>query len=414
LSGSDAGVFRISARLRTVAAPLKRSVLRSALRLLAPRVQGPVPTDTVRRILLSGSMGIGNALMFEPLLQALRERFPGAHLAVTVEADAPSRALFGWPGLVDEVIVVPAADGLARALAALRIARRGWDLCVVRFNGATHEILVAAIFGRIPYRVGHVSSGRFSSTFDWVFNVPVAMGDYDHEVDRYLALAEALGQVPRRRAPMLVLPQEDRAEAERVAHELGLDRGRPWVAIQPGSSALQQWKRWPVEHWRMLASGLTAAGFDVLGLGSGSERDLLAEICRDTGAMNLAGSCSLRVAAALLERCELLVSTDSALMHVAAAVGTPVVAIFGPTDRTRTRPYGTGSTLVVPAHCRGNRAPCLAPNGTLSPDCTWRECMVSITPERVLAAVRERLAATVSGGAGPIPVGRFPVPEATR
>ena len=63
--------------------------------------------------------------MFEPLLQALRERFPGAHLAVTVDAGAPSRELFGWPGLADEVIVVPAAGRLARALAALRIGRRG-------------------------------------------------------------------------------------------------------------------------------------------------------------------------------------------------------------------------------------------------------------------------------------------------
>jgi ADP-heptose:LPS heptosyltransferase len=214
--------------------------------------------------------------------------------------------------------------------------------------------------------------------------------------------------------PLLVVPPKDRVEAERLAHDLGLDRGRPWVAIQPGSSALQQWKRWPVEHWRMLAGGLAAAGLDVLGLGSGDERDLLAEICRDTGAINLAGSCSLGAAAALLERCELLVSTDSALMHMAGAVGTPVLGIFGPTDRTRTGPYGAGSTLLVPAHCRGNRQPCLAPNGTLSPECTWRECMQSITPEHVLAVVRERLAATVSGGAGPVPVGRAPVSETAR
>jgi lipopolysaccharide heptosyltransferase II len=400
LSATDPGVLRGRARLRAATGPLNRFALRSALRLLAPRVTGPIPSEGVRRILLSGSMGIGNAVMFEPALRALRDRFPVAHLAVALDADAASRAVFDWPGLVDEVIVVRGSSRLARAIAGLRLARQGWDLCVVRFNGATHEIVMAAIFGRIPYRVGHVSGGRFSSQLDWLFNLPVVMGDYDHEVDRYLALVEKLGHVPSRRAPRLAVPDEDRAAVQRLTRDLGLAPGRPWVAIQPGSSAHQQWKRWPPEHWRTLASGLTAAGLAVLGLGSADERDLLAEICRGTGAVNLAGSCSLRVAAAVLERSELLVSTDSALTHIAGAVGTPVIGIFGPTDRTRTRPYGTGHTLLVPVDCRGNREPCLAPNGVLSPDCTWRECMRSIRPEEVVTAVRERCAAPAHGGAG--------------
>jgi lipopolysaccharide heptosyltransferase II len=411
LSATDPGVLRIRARLRAATGSLNRFALRSALRLLAPRVPGPIPSEGVRRILLSGSMGIGNAVMFEPVLRALRDRFPAAHLAVTLDADAASRAVFGWPGLVDEVIVVRGSSRLTRAIAGLRLARQGWDLCVVRFNGATHEVVVAAIFGRIPYRVGHVSGGRFSSQLDWLFNLPVVMGDYDHEVDRYLALAEKLGHVPSRRAPRLAVPDEDRATAQRLTRDLGLAPDRPWVAIQPGSSAHQHWKRWPPEHWRTLASGLTAAGLAVLGLGSADERDLLAEICRGTGAVNLAGSCSLQVAAAVLERSQLLVSTDSALTHIAGAVGTPVIGIFGPTDRTRTRPYGTGHTLLVPVDCRGNREPCLAPSGVLSPDCTWRECMRSIRPEEVVAAVRARVAAPAHGGAVRPPAGRFTLGE---
>jgi ADP-heptose:LPS heptosyltransferase len=127
----------------------------------------------------------------------------------------------------------------------------------------------------------------------------------------------------------------------------------------------------------------------VIALGSRDEFGLLSEICRETGASNLAGACSLRVAAGMLERCELLVSSDSSLMHIAGAIGTPVLCISGPTDRTRTRPYGATSTLLVWDQCRGNREPCLAPNGVLSPHCTWHECMRSIRPDRVLAAVQE-------------------------
>lgn len=407
MSISDPGAPRLRARLRAAIGLLTRRVLRSALHLLAPRASSPIPSERVRRILISGSMGIGNAVMFEPVLRALRERFPGAHLAVALEPDAASRAIFGWPGLVDEVIVGSGSSRLTRGIAGLRLARRGWDLCVVRFNGATHEMVVAAIFGRIRYRLGHVSSGRFSSQLDWLFNLPVTMGDYDHEVDRYLAMVEKLGHVPSRRAPRLVVPEEDRVLALRVTRELGLPPDRQWVAIQPGSSAHQQWKRWPSEHWRAVASGLAAAGFAVLALGSADERNLLAEICRDTGAVNLGGSCSLQVAAAILERCELLVSTDSALMHIAGAVGTPVIGLFGPTDRTRTRPYGTGHTVLVPVDCRGSREPCLAPSGVLSIDCTWRECMRRIRPEEVLAAARKHCGASAHGDTARSSAGRF-------
>ncbi len=380
----------MKAQLRSAAGRLNRIVLRGALRILAPRADDVITGEQVRRILLSGSMGIGNAVMLEPLLHALRERFPGAHIAVTIDPTSPSLAVFRWSGLVDEVIVLPQASRLASVIAGLRLARRRWDLCLIRFNGATRELVVAAIFGRIRYRVGHVTSGRYRSELDWLFNLPVTMHDYDHEVDRYLALVERLGMQPSRRAPCLAVPDEDRVEAARVMEDLGVAVDRPLAAIHPGTSSLQAWKRWPTEHWRALASGLTEARFTVLALGSADERDRVKEICHETGAINAAGVFSLRVVAAVLERCELLVCTDSAIMHIAGAVGTPIFSIFGPTDRTRTRPYGMGHIMLTPVGCRGSTEPCLAPSGILSPDCTWRECMESIRPEAVLTAVAKR------------------------
>jgi lipopolysaccharide heptosyltransferase II len=375
------------ARLRSAAGRLHRLALRGALRALAPRVAPGIPGAEVRRVLVSGSMGIGNAVMFEPLLHALRDRFPAAHLAAVVAADAPSRAILEWPGLVDEVIVVRGSSRLARAFAGFRLARQRWDLCVIRFNGATQEMVVAAIVGRIPYRVGHVTSGRFRSELDWLFNYPVTMGDSDHEVDRYLALAERTGQVPTRRAPSLTLAAADRASSQAILERLGVTPQSLLIAFQPGTSAHQLWKRWPSEHWRALARGLTAAGFAVIALGSADESNLLDEICRDTGAVNAAGACSLRQAAAILERSVLLVCTDSGLMHIAAAVGTPIVGIFGPTDQSRTRPYGAGHLALRPANCRGHRVPCLNLMGELSPECTWDACLRSIPPEEVQTRV---------------------------
>jgi lipopolysaccharide heptosyltransferase II len=379
----------VSARLRAAGGRLHRAVLRGALRALAPRVPDGV-VQPIRRILVSGGMGIGNAVMFEPALNALRERFPGAHLAVVVDETSASLGLLRWPGLVDEVIVVPGGSRLARAMAGVHLARRNWDLCVVRFNGATQELIVAAVLGRVPYRVGHVSSGRYRSEMDWLFNLPVTMGEWDHEVDRNLALAERLGHEPSRRAPALTLREGDRAAAAALLGRLGVAPDRPIIALQPGTSAHQQWKRWPTEHWRALTHGLTEAGLAVVALGSGDERTLLDQVCGGTGAVNAAGACSLQESAAILERAELLVCTDSALMHVAGAVGTPVVAILGPTDRTRTRPYGNEHVLLTPANCCGNNVPCLSVTGELSPECTWEACLRSIRPRDVLRAVLER------------------------
>jgi lipopolysaccharide heptosyltransferase II len=332
-------------------------------------------------------MGIGNAVMLEPLLHALRERFPDAHLAAAVRTSAASRAVWEWPGLVDEVVVLRDGSRPALLREALRLTRGAWDLYVVRFNGATYEFVVSAVLGRVPYRLGHVTSGRFHSKVDWLFNLPVTMGDYDHEVDRYLSLAERLGWTPSRRTPQLRVSEADRRCGDELLRQLGVTPGETVIGIQPGTSAHQTWKRWPVEHWKSLTTQLVQTGFTVVGLGSHSERALVEEICGSSGARNLAGKCSLREAAAVLERCRLLVCTDSGLMHVAAAVGTRVVGIFGPTDRTRTRPYGTGHTLLVPAHCRSHTEPCLAPGGDLAASCTWQTCMPSIRPDEVLGAI---------------------------
>ena len=381
----------IGRQRRSVAGYLRRLATRAALRALEPRILGLSAKVQVRRILVSGSMGIGNAVMLEPLLHALRERFPSAHLAVTVSEDAPSLALLRWPGLVDEVIIVRAKGRLESTRVGLRLARRRWDLCVIRFNGITQELVTAMVFGRIPYRVGHVSSGRFHSNMDWLFNLPVTMGDYDHEVDRYLALAERLGQIPSRREPSLWLRDDDIRTAVSALQDLGLTGDQRVVAIQAGTSAHQAWKRWPPEHWRVLVGALINAGFAVVAFGSKDERNLVDQICSGTSAVNAAGICSLRVAAAILARCKVLICTDSGLMHIAAAVGTPTVSLFGPTDRTRTRPRGARHTILGPASCRGNAVPCLSPMGILASDCTWRRCMASITPQEVLSALQSHL-----------------------
>jgi len=372
----------------------------AALRIFGTGVPERLPgSSDIRSILISGTMGIGNAILFEPTLRAFRNHFPAAHLTVLLDHNAPSRAIFGWTGAVDEIIEITPGSRSRRLWQGALLARRKWDVGVVRFNGLTYELALAAVFARIRYRVGHVSSGRYWHELDWIFNLPVPMREYDHEVDRYLALAERLGIQPARRIPELTVSAAAAATARDTLTGLCVGTDGPLVAIQPGTSPLQKWKRWPLGHWREVVGRLTALGVPVVGLGSAEERELVQSVCEGTPARNAAGLGSLEESAGVLQRSDVLVCTDSGLMHVAAAVGRPVVAIFGPTDRTRTTPVGPSHRVLTPPGCHP-RVPCLSPNGVLSAACTPDGCLRSITPDVVVDAVMDLLRARRSVAIG--------------
>ncbi len=356
-------VLRTRTRLRAATGPLNRFALRSVLRFLAPRVHGPIPSEGIRRILISGSMGIGNAVMFEPALRALRERFPAAHVAVALDPEARQSAVFSWPGLVDEVIVVRGESRGARAIAGLRLARRGMGSVRRPLQRRDARGRHAAIFGRIRYRVGHVSGGRFSSELDWLFNLPVTMGDYDHEVDRYLALVEKLGRCRLAVRLDWLYPTKIGRRPRALPRISGFAPDRPWLRSSPGAARINSGSAGQPSTGEPLASGLTAARFTVLGLGSADEQDLLAEICHETGVVNLAGSSHSTWPQRSSSEVSSWFPPIAPSTHIAGAVGTPIFSIFGPTDRTRTRPYGTGHTMLMPVGCRGNRNPVSLPAG---------------------------------------------------
>jgi len=146
-------------------------------------------------------------------------------------------------------------------------------------------------------------------------------------------------------------------------------------------------KLWPAEHWADLARRL--AGQDVLLAltGSDSDRATTAAIAQQAGLggrlLDLAGRTGLKQVAALLSLADLLVSTDTGVMHLAAALGTPVVALFGPTDPARTGPYGHGHMVLrLGLEC----SPCFDRN------CDHPRCLQELMPQAVAAAVEARLA----------------------
>jgi ADP-heptose:LPS heptosyltransferase len=147
---------------------------------------------------------------------------------------------------------------------------------------------------------------------------------YQPEVFRYLEVAELIGAPPVTYRPTFALKDSDIEEAERVAPRTGTGR----VVLHPGAHDPR--RRWPTDRFAAVAQALVRQGLDVVVTGTSRESDLVAQVCDGAGAgvKSLAGQLSLGGLAGLLARSTVVVSNDTGALHLAAAVGTPVVGLF--------------------------------------------------------------------------------------
>ena len=329
------------------------------------------------RILLVRFSSLGDVLLMTPLIRALRVRHPDATLtAMTKESWAP--LLSANPHL-DEVVAITSGDsvvGLARALRGANYTHR-LDL----HTSARSRMLRLLV-------PGHWNSFRTRrrerrALIRWKrdtygIHVPIA--------ERYFEAATELDVRPDgRSAELFISPAaEARADSWLAAH--GLDQAARLVAFAPG--AAHATKRWPLAHWRTLAANLGQAGIHVVVLGDARERDAAAcLIAASPGrSASAAGDLDLQASGALLRRCSALVSGDTGPMHMAAAVGTPVVALFGPTvELFGFFPYQARAAVIERTlTCR----PCSSKGG---PHCPLghHRCMTEILPEEVMARTVE-------------------------
>lgn len=326
-----------------------------------------------RRILMIKLSSLGDIIHSLPVLHSLKEHWPQASVDWLV--DESYRELLKEHPELDQVIPLPRGrfsrpGEVLHLLQALR--HRRYDL-VIDLQGLLRSgILSAAAGGRV--RIGFASAREGSSL---LYNIHVSVPSADmHAVDRYLLVAHALG-ASTNGAPSFVLPE--RRGARKYAAEVMPGGRMPDIAISPAT----RWKTkcWPSPRYAALADRLVkelkARAFF---LGGDTDRKVITEIRNLMGgnAINLSGT-TLTELVALIRRADLLVSPDSGPMHIAAAVGTPVVALFGPTNPARTGPY-TRKAKVLQAHL--DCLPCYRKR------CESRDCMQAITVEEVFTAVR--------------------------
>ncbi|MEO8347507.1 MAG: lipopolysaccharide heptosyltransferase II [Acidobacteriota bacterium] len=310
---------------------------------------------------------IGDAVMSLPVLRALKRSAPARGLAVL--ARRGPAAIYRAEGSADDVLVAP---GLFAA--AGRAARGGFGEAWLLPN--SFRAALVPFLARVPERIGYASDGR-APLLTLALPPPPRTG---HQLRDYDPLLESRGIEPDLDPPRLPLSAESAARAQEALARAGLPTDRPLVLLAPGA-AFGWTKRWPAERFGRLGPLLIERGLlSALVIGPGEER--LAEEARVAagGYLPALGADLGPVeVAALAARAEVVVSNDSGPMHLAAAVGTPVVAIFGPTDPGRTGPSGVPSEVLDRyVFC----SPCYLK------ECPYQhECMREIGVEAVLGAV---------------------------
>lgn len=293
--------------------------------------------DGKPRILIVRLSAVGDCVQTMPLASALRERFPNCQLTWVVEkASAP---LVAAHGAVDRLIVLP--KRFAYSLHAVRWLRS--ELQRERFDltfdpqGLTKSGLVAWLSGAAR-RIGFArpAAREINPWLQTELVTPRAL----HRVDRYLELLRPLGvDLPAVRFG-LHLPSEATDFAADFCRQADLSGG--FVALNPGAG----WdsKRWPPERFAVVARQLSARGVASVVTWGGNQERAWAEaiVTGSKEAAVLAPPTSLVQLAALLRRARLFVGSDTGPLHLAAAVGTPCVALFGASEAAACGPYGPG------------------------------------------------------------------------
>lgn len=345
------------------------------------------------KLLIRATNWVGDAIMSLPALQAARKRFAHAH--ITILALPYVAQLYEGQGIADELMVYDRAGvhrgwrGRERLASELKAKR--FDVALLLQNA--FDAAWVAWRAAIPQRIGYNRDGRGLLLTNAVA-APKPGAIPAHEKYYYLELLKRAGwldELPEVREISLRVTPESLQRAEAMLQRLGARAGAPRIAVGAGASYGSA-KCWPPERFAAALNRLVEErDADVILFGTPAEVPVAAAIqaglCGKV--VDLAGKTAIAELPALLARCTTFLGNDSGAMHVAAAVGLPVVAVFGPTDSRGTAPV-TPRGIVVQE--RPYCSPCF-----LRRCPTDHRCMKAIAPERVGAAVMQSLAEVSAG-----------------
>lgn len=329
------------------------------------------------KILIRATNWIGDAVISLPAIRAVRQCYPRAELCILARPWVA--AVYEGEPCINRILLLHgkagAGDFGAKWRCAQELRRERFDLAIALPNSFESALLLW--LAGIPGRVGYAGDGR-SLLLTRAVPRPEPGSIARHERYYYLELLRRAGiiqEVPQ--VPDIRLEGADtaRARGEMLLAARGIRL--PVIGVSPGA-AYGGAKRWLPERFAAAARMVAEkTGASVLILGSDAERDLCGEVAAGCGGVNLAGSTTLREFIDMTAACLGYLSNDSGAMHIAAALGIPSVAVFGPTDETATGPVGPTARLTrVAVEC----APCLKRECPID-----HRCMTRVSAEKVAA-----------------------------
>ncbi|MCI0698071.1 lipopolysaccharide heptosyltransferase II [candidate division KSB1 bacterium] len=340
-----------------------------------------------KKILIVQTAFIGDVILATPLAEAAQQKFPGSHIdfmAIPAAANLLEKNPF-----VHRVLIFD-KRGNQRGLTALwkmaaRLQQEHYDLALVPHRSLRSALLVW--LAKIPQRIGFDRSAGA-----WLFTKRVLYRQ-KHEVERNLDLLRALNGTISISSPKIIWDEKDTQIVDSFCGDNTI-KGRWFCALAPGS--VWATKRWPAERFAELARRLIAeTGAQIYLIGGQSDAELCARLAREIGeaCINTAGKLTLRQSAALLDRCQILVSNDSAPTHLGVATRCKVITIFGPTvPAFGFAPFGDGHVVIEKnLPCR----PCSSHGSKQCPIGT-HACMLEISVQEVFARVLALLNASSS------------------
>jgi lipopolysaccharide heptosyltransferase II len=350
------------------------------------RTSAPAPSS----ILAIKLCCLGDGILAVPALRALKVRWPGAKLTMlctTRDVDAFRRLDF-----IDDLVLLPVSglggprELLAGGVEAMRILRRlraARPELAVDLDLYYRATPVLAYLSGAPLRVGFDTPG-----FDraGLFTHSVLRDPDRWELECFLEVVAAAGAHSEDRRLEFPVSEEDLASARGILREAGIEE--PYIAMCPGSSRNWPQKQWPAERFREVAQWVSGNhGRGVVIVGASYEREIGERVAGAGKTVNLAGRSSLGETAAILSAAQALVTNDTGPMHLACALGTPVVAIFGPTNERKWGPRGPHDQVVLDDECPCR--PCYT--DSYMPDCQDRRCLECIPAQRVIEALERTL-----------------------
>ena len=342
----------------------------------------PINIDRINRILIRSTNWIGDAVMTTPAIRAIRKNFPQAEISILAKPWVLS--VFEHNPHVDRCIVYD-SEALHRGLSGkIKLVR---DLKQYRFDTAillqnAFEAAFISFFAQIPCRIGYNTDARGPLLSH---AVPLSKEiKKKHQTAYYLDILRGVGLDTDGQALTLVVGDKYENKADEILNLHGISPGDKLVGINPGAT-FGPAKQWFPERYAELTDQIQEAfGAQIILFGGPGDSETgikISEMMRHPP-INLSGKTDLGEAMALIKRCSLFITNDSGLMHVAAALHVPLIAIFGSTNPTTTGPWSNKSRIIkIPAEC----SPCL------KPECPEKHfhCMEQISVKMVFGVVKE-------------------------